>query len=296
MWTHELIELLAKVASMFFDAGGREFGRAAAQMLDVRDCYRAATVYRFNVDDSAITSLINPKITLPPDDPSWMCRFPNDFAVFEYSVPTPDARAIKVAALLNNFSDEYEYGEHRLIAIVFDPQSNMWALIKPALFWRDGKYALQTPAYAKYDILRIFYEQTSDYKAMMQRESNILISIAHDVSHMLQILHSRNVGLIEVVPSEAVNKKRLSKKKPPLVKYYTLTIDKTAVKHKVVGSVSWGQADNGKALHSVRGCVKHYTEEHKLFGRIAGDIFVPAHVRGDRKNGEIIKDYNVIGG
>lgn len=293
MWTHEIIDNLTTAAYVLFDAGC-EFGLAAAQILDVRDCYRVATVYRFNVDDSAIMSMpAIGKIMPPPDDPSWMCRFPNDFAAFEYSVPTKSG-AIRVAALLSNFSDEHEYGEHRLIATVFNRQANVWMLVKPALFWRDGKYVLQMPAYAKYDFMRHVY-QPLDYKELMQGDTIVLNSIAHDVSHMLQILHSRNVGLIEVVPSEAVNKKRLSKKKPPLVKYYTLTIDKTAVKHKVVGSIPWSQADSGKVLHSVRGCVKHYTEEHKLFGRIVGDIFVPAHVRGDRKNGEIIKDYNVIG-
>jgi len=41
----------------------------------------------------------------------------------------------------------------------------------------------------------------------------------------------------------------------------------------------------------VRGHFATYTQERPLFGRYAGTVFIPAHVRGTPEAGIVIKDY-----
>ena len=46
-------------------------------------------------------------------------------------------------------------------------------------------------------------------------------------------------------------------------------------------------------LHLCRGHFKTYTEENPLFGRIVGRIWWQPHIRGNKDQGLILKDYHV---
>lgn len=47
------------------------------------------------------------------------------------------------------------------------------------------------------------------------------------------------------------------------------------------------------SLHQVRGHFATYLPERPLFGRLSGTFWIPDHIRGDVKNGVVVKDYTV---
>ena len=40
--------------------------------------------------------------------------------------------------------------------------------------------------------------------------------------------------------------------------------------------------------------IKTYTEEKPLFGRITGQYYWHPHMRGNKENGEVVKDYKLV--
>jgi len=73
------------------------------------------------------------------------------------------------------------------------------------------------------------------------------------------------------------------------LKYYVLDIGGNTRRAYLSGN----KTDIKQALHIVRGNFATYTESNPLFGKFTGTYWRPAHVRGDKKHGEIVKDYNV---
>ncbi len=63
----------------------------------------------------------------------------------------------------------------------------------------------------------------------------------------------------------------------------------------VAAAASGGGEANGslKGWHICRGHTKTYTEEAPLFGKYAGTFYIPAHAKGSKAHGEIVKDYSV---
>jgi hypothetical protein len=103
----------------------------------------------------------------------------------------------------------------------------------------------------------------------------------------LNLLHCKNVHLIEADPSKR-ERRKAAKKNRPMERYHVLR----------VGSVGRGGTDRFSSgirmsEHIVHGHFREYSEEAPLFGKYAGRFWVPAHVRGDRKVGSVKKDYEV---
>jgi hypothetical protein len=107
----------------------------------------------------------------------------------------------------------------------------------------------------------------------------------------IQLLNCRNIELSPNYPPVKLNKARKKKNKEPLLKYYTLDIVKPTIK-STSGKVSQGTIDR-KRFHFCRGHFKEYTKDKPLFGKYTGLYWWEPHVRGDKKKGVVIKDYNV---
>lgn len=103
-------------------------------------------------------------------------------------------------------------------------------------------------------------------------------------------MHCRNVRLIENLPTRQQRRSAL-KHGNPVVKFSTLQIEPM----KKVLENEGGLAQNGlkKALHICRGHFSTYSEEKPLFGKYAGQFWIPSHVRGSAESGKVIKDYAV---
>jgi len=108
------------------------------------------------------------------------------------------------------------------------------------------------------------------------------------------LLSCKNVMTEEVVPPEALSRKRLRKHGSlPYVRYHTLKIrvpgTKTYVDMEAVRRATQDPVPLG--LHLVRGHFKTYTAEHGLFGRIAGTFYWPPALRGSLAAGAVGKHY-----
>lgn len=119
---------------------------------------------------------------------------------------------------------------------------------------------------------------------------------AADFFGLLDFLNCRNVYTESVIPDERLNRKRVKSGKTPMIEYKVLKVQKGVPKVKYTNVTHpWGKVprDIVTAQHICRGHFKEYSEEHPLFGKYAGRFWWGPQVRGDAKNGQIIKDYAV---
>lgn len=105
----------------------------------------------------------------------------------------------------------------------------------------------------------------------------------------LSFMNCKNVKRIE--QAEPRKESWHAKEKCPVFRFHTLDINPMKEVLRTEGqSESTGLK---RALHICRGHFAHYSEEKPLFGKYAGDFFVPSHVRGSLDQGVVAKDYNV---
>jgi hypothetical protein len=104
--------------------------------------------------------------------------------------------------------------------------------------------------------------------------------------------HCKNITLLENKPPNKLNIKRIKKNKKPLLKYWTLDIGPIKEFLKNDGQIA--KTGLKKALHICRGHFVTYTQEAPLFGRVVGTFWKPMHLRGNKKEGVVIKDYKIV--
>jgi hypothetical protein len=104
---------------------------------------------------------------------------------------------------------------------------------------------------------------------------------------ILLLLNCKNIEKKENKPPEKLNKKRIKNGKLPLFSYYTLHIKDSE------NSNSENILGDHNRIHLCRGHFKHYTQENPLFGKLTGMYWWQPHVRGQNKDGIIMKDYSV---
>lgn len=108
------------------------------------------------------------------------------------------------------------------------------------------------------------------------------------LNQALLLLSCRNIATEKKVPPEALNRKRKKAGKQPLFTYHTLVLKPVGSKQKSIPKHLWNDR-----IHLQRGHFKTYTEEKPLFGRLTGRYWWQAHVRGNNKDGVVMKDYLV---
>jgi len=123
----------------------------------------------------------------------------------------------------------------------------------------------------------------------------------HKLGHMeevstaiavLHVLHCKNVNLQPVEPPEKLNKKRLKNGKVPKFRYHTLTVDLNKSQQR---ATTGGPTENVGMMpvHLCRGHFKEYTAEKPLLGKFVGRYWWQDHLRGDKKQGVVLKDYDL---
>lgn len=111
----------------------------------------------------------------------------------------------------------------------------------------------------------------------------------------LSFMHCKNVK-VEVGPQipAALQKARRARGKPPLIRYSTIRIEPFRDKEAGMNGHEGGRG--AKALHICRGHFARYGAAwgtKPLFGRIEGQFWMPAHVRGTSAAGVVKQDYEV---
>jgi hypothetical protein len=133
------------------------------------------------------------------------------------------------------------------------------------------------------------YENLEDsMKDRAIQDASVELSVLEST---LLLLNCKNIGTEEWHPSLSLNKKRRVSNKEELFTYKTLTISMPGCKRNSVHLNGSGQYHN--KIHFCRGHFKSYTDENKLFGKFKGLWWWQPHVRGQNKDGVVMKDYKV---
>lgn len=186
----------------------------------------------------------------------------------------------KVAVLISSDGDDYD-----VILLGLIPGYRGWK-IQPLVARFQGGNVLQ--AYSIYNHEGV--EQTQ------QSLFDLLVEMAAVVHSGLVAIHARNVFLSPHDPPEKLNKKRARKGHHPLFRYHTLRFCPGKVVNKNAQGVGVGKNIGSMPVHLCRGHFMHVTPERPLFGRPGchGRFWVQAHVRGNKKNGVVVKDYEMV--
>jgi hypothetical protein len=108
----------------------------------------------------------------------------------------------------------------------------------------------------------------------------------------LSFLHCKNVALSHKEKKDREFFKRETKEVDAL-SIRCHTIDITPMKTILRNEGKSESTGLKKALHICRGHFATYTEDKKLFGKVAGTFWIPQHVRGHQSVGTVEKDYRI---
>lgn len=111
------------------------------------------------------------------------------------------------------------------------------------------------------------------------------------LQNLIILLNCKNITTEDHKPNVALNKSRRKKGKQELFTYKTLKLVLPSNK-KNADSSSQPTGEHNR-IHFCRGHFKEYTEDHPLFGKYTGIYWWQPHVRGQNKEGVVIKDYEV---
>lgn len=106
----------------------------------------------------------------------------------------------------------------------------------------------------------------------------------------IYLLNTKGVSTKTIPVPVKLNKKRLKKSKRPIPSYKVLEfqLPKNGQSYK-----NPNKRGTSPALHTCMGHTKFYSKENPLFGHYSGPVWCPQHLRGNRDNGVIIKDYEL---
>jgi len=108
----------------------------------------------------------------------------------------------------------------------------------------------------------------------------------------LSFMHCKNIIVRQVEPPPKLQKARVRRGKRRLITYHVLEVHPIRRILEVEGEAH--KTGLKKALHICRGHFKDYMGGPGLFGKIHGIYWWDAHIRGDKKQGMSLKDYDVF--
>ena len=116
------------------------------------------------------------------------------------------------------------------------------------------------------------------------------MSLKKKMNYFLMLLSCHNIKVKDILPDKKANLFRIKIKRQPLFNYKVLDLKLPKNNYKYNPSVNnqWQ-----KRIHLCMGHFKTYTEQNPLFGKIVGKYFWNPHLRGNKKLGMIVKDYNI---
>jgi hypothetical protein len=104
------------------------------------------------------------------------------------------------------------------------------------------------------------------------------------------LLNCKNVVSEDNPPPAKLNRKRNKNGKQELFIYKTL---KLVLPSESKESGEYLPSGIKVKIHLCRGHFKTYTKDSPLFGRYTGLYWWQPHVRGDKKKGMVVKDYEI---
>lgn len=135
--------------------------------------------------------------------------------------------------------------------------------------------------------------RTTANGAMQFKESDYDFFRSYVVGAMwaVSFMNCKNVTMNDATDSIGPSAKWQRRMRQPKLKYHVLGIDK--LKSSLVREGRMYEVGMAKAMHLCRGHFAVYSDEKPLFGKITGQVWRPAHVRGSADSGIVLKDYKI---
>jgi hypothetical protein len=140
------------------------------------------------------------------------------------------------------------------------------------------------------DITEISKNHGITEEVLISRVMKNTISSYYMLNLGLRLLQCKNIVTVNNPQPDRLNKKREKNGKEPIHVFKTLMV-------RPLKYLSNSKAEPSKGLmkvHLAMGHFKTYTKEKPLFGKYFGKFWWEAQVRGDIKNGSVIKDYHLL--
>lgn len=210
-----------------------------------------------------------------PSENLYLLKLPYNRCWFDYCGQYPDGTTLKRGFLLE------QDDASKIIIYTFLTDSDFWRI--DFLAHRLGAPAADGVWLENMGL----YEAPGADAACRSRNTRNNLSVLY---FSMMLLNCKNIGRETVSAPAKLNKKRRRNGNQELFDYYVLNIAIPSKKQEYrEGAIPLSH----NRVHFCRGHFKEYTAEHPLFGRYTGLYWWQAHVRGQNKDGIVIKDYEV---
>jgi hypothetical protein len=110
------------------------------------------------------------------------------------------------------------------------------------------------------------------------------------LNQFVKIINCKNVRIKKFQHAGAIQKKREYNGKLPLISYHVIEVKSTFGSSSTTAQGLWSNR-----VHLCRGHMREYTAEAPLFGnpKLVGRFWCPPHARGNKRQGIVIKDYEL---
>lgn len=178
--------------------------------------------------------------------------------------------------------------EHNDDIFAFQPflffKSHGYVMLDPSLCFAIDKKTGFVCSYSENETCR------RDFKEIIhdKKYGAMILSLVSFVIRGITLLSCKNVSIEQHNPPAKLNKARQKRGKQPLFTYHTLVLKPVGKKQESIPKHLWNNR-----IHLQRGHFKTYTQESPLFGSITGRFWWQPHVRGQNREGVVMKDYKV---
>jgi hypothetical protein len=174
------------------------------------------------------------------------------------------------------------------IVLIGGPTEENINLLKLMLIERDKAEREQYFRWADTGLVPFVYtQQALDNLDGLMNDYHLHLEL---LQTSVTLLNCKNIQTEKIPPPERLNKERRKSGKQELFDYYVLNI---FIPSKKQGYREKTEPLSHNRIHLCRGHFKEYTTEHPLLGRFTGLYWWQPHVRGQNKDGIVMKDYSV---
>lgn len=121
-------------------------------------------------------------------------------------------------------------------------------------------------------------------------EPHEFVGQIHILDYAISFLHCKNIELVDRPVTRQYRRKQERENKP-IIRYKQLVIE--PLKKQIRNENKGEGSELKRCLHICRGHFRTYTEDRPLFGKYAGNFWVPMHLKGNKGKGQINKTYKV---
>jgi hypothetical protein len=217
-----------------------------------------------------------------------------EFDPHKRPLPLAEFNGEYIAPPFRNFGFEFATAEWQCAAIFTEDEKSGALLITPFSRPLEPKVypsvLVHRPAWLFVGEDHQLYFCSAEYEDAPELNITLGLFILREAVETLKILSCTNVTQEPKQPHDPYRGARAVNEPSGMLTYHVLTVKHGCRPHAA------GKRTGKMRLHRCRGHFAKYGPQfgkRLLFGQIAGQVFIPPHIRGDGRNGTVITDYRV---